>query len=131
MAYRFQKHYTRDDARSLLPHIRHWLERLIVLRRDLQNHDERLGQLMQHGSDLGGDLVNAWTRGLAELKSILVEFYKREIQIKDLDRGLIDFPALINGKEVFLCWEQSEQDIDFWHDLEAGYAARERIQEDQ
>ena len=52
---------------------------------------------------------------------------KREIQIKDFDRGLIDFPAILAGREVFLCWEQDEEDIEFWHDLNSGYAGRERL----
>ena len=55
-------------------------------------------------------------------EGLLQEFQRREIQIKDLERGLIDFPALIGGKEVFLCWEQDEEDIEFWHELDAGYA---------
>ena len=42
---------------------------------------------------------------------------RREIQIKDVDGGLGDFPAIIGGKEVFLCWEQDEKDIEFWHDF--------------
>jgi hypothetical protein len=67
--------------------------------------------------------VRTW----AETKQTLAEFQKREIQVKDIDRGLIDFPAIINGKEVFLCWEQDEEDIEFWHDLESGYAGRERL----
>ena len=61
------------------------------------------------------------------LEDSLREFQKREIQIKDLDRGLIDFPAILGGKEVFLCWEQDEEDIEFWHDLNSGYAGRERL----
>ena len=40
---------------------------------------------------------------------------------------LIDFPAIIGGREVFLCWEQDEDDIEFWHDIDAGYAGRERL----
>jgi hypothetical protein len=51
----------------------------------------------------------------------------RGIQIKDLDRGLVDFPHLRNGREVFLCWELEDDDIEFWHDLDAGYPGRERL----
>ena len=129
MAYHFHKHYTRDEARSLLPEIREWLDRLLALRSDLQVQDELLTELRQADCDLGGDVVNKWTRIMAELNCVLSEFFKREIQVKDLDRGLIDFPSLREGKEVFLCWEQGEEDIDFWHDLEAGYAGRERLDE--
>ena len=71
--------------------------------------------------------MNTWVRTLAELDAVLREFQRREIQVKDLDRGLVDFPAIIGGKEVFLCWEQDEEDIEFWHDLDAGYAGRERL----
>ena len=77
--------------------------------------------------DLGGETVNAWIRAMADFGGVLREFQRREIQIKDLDRGLVDFPAIIGGKEVFLCWEQDEEDIEFWHDLDAGYAGRERL----
>ena len=60
-------------------------------------------------------------------KRCCCEFQRREIQVKDIDRGLMDFPAIIGGKEVFLCWEQDEEDIEFWHELDAGYAGRERL----
>ena len=43
------------------------------------------------------------------------------------ERGLVDFPAILAGREVFLCWEQDEEDIEFWHDLASGYAGRERL----
>jgi hypothetical protein len=130
MAYHFQKHYTRDEARSLLPEIREWLERLTGLRGELQALDALLTELMKPGCDVGGEIVNNWTRTIAELNAILSEFFRREIQVKDLDRGLIDFPSLKDGKEVFLCWEQGEDDIEFWHDLETGYAGREPLEED-
>jgi len=127
MSYQFKKHYTLESARSLLPQIRQWLERLVALRGELEKQDERLAGLLAPGRDLGGDLVNAWVRTMAGIKEVLLEFHSRDIQLKDLDRGLIDFPAIISGKEVFLCWEQGEEDIEFWHDIDAGYAGRERL----
>ncbi len=130
MAFHFHKHYSREEARSLLPEVRRWLDRLLALRTELEGQDEQLTQLMRPGCDLGGALVNAWTRTLTELKTVLLEFYQREIQIKDLDRGLIDFPSLREGKEIFLCWENGEPDIEFWHDLEAGFAGRQRIEDE-
>lgn len=131
MLCRFNKHYTRSEARALLPQVRRWLKRLLQCRNELEREEKRLSALQAPGKDLGGDLVNRWVRILAELREALYEFYQREIQIKDLDRGLIDFPAIIEGKEVFLCWEQEEDDIGFWHDLDAGYAGRERLEEEE
>ncbi len=127
MIYRFQKHYTREEARALLPQVREWLHRLGDLRRDLEKFDKRLTSLMAPGDDMGGDLVNKWIRTLAGMQEVLGEFERRQIQLKDVERGLLDFPAIIGGKEVFLCWEQDEEDIEHWHDLDSGYAGREHL----
>ena len=127
MGYQFQKHYTREEARALLPEIRQWLERLAHSRDRLSKLDQRMSQRFAQGCDVGGDTANDWVRLFCAMKQLLHEFYQREIQVKDLDRGLIDFPALIGGREVFLCWEKDEDDIEFWHDLDTGYAGREPL----
>lgn len=127
MAHRFQKHYTRDEARELLPQIRQWLEQLGALGLELEKCDERLAGMMAPGDDLGGETVNKPLKVMGEMKGLLQKFNDREIMVKDLQRGLIDFPALIGGREVFLCWEKDEEDIEFWHDMDSGYAGRERL----
>ena len=127
MAHHFPKHYTRDEAKALLPQVRKWLEQLGQARDHLLKYDKRLSALMEPGRDAGGDLVNNWARTMADFRGVMDEFQRREILIKDIDRGLLDFPAIIGGKEVFLCWEKDEEDIEFWHDLDAGYAGRERL----
>jgi len=127
MTHRYRKHYSRDEARALLPKIREWLDQLQQLRQKLTVQDQRIGQLLKTGKEMGGEMVNNWIRLLAETKGVLEQFRQREIQVKDLDRGLIDFPAIIGGREVFLCWEQEEDDIEFWHEIDAGYAGRERL----
>lgn len=123
----FQKHYTREEARALLPQIRQWLARLNALRKDLEKFDKRLSGMTGQGNDIGGETVNQWIRTLASMQEMLMEFQRREIFIKDLERGLIDFPAIMADREVFLCWESDEDDVEFWHDLETGYGGRERL----
>jgi hypothetical protein len=127
MEHRFDKHYTRDEAGALLPQIRKWLELLNRLRKDLERYDKRLSGLTEQGNDIGGETVNNWIRALADMQEVLAEFQRRRIFIKDLERGLIDFPAIMGGKEVFLCWEQDEEEIEFWHDLDTGFSGRERL----
>lgn len=131
MAYRFHKHYNREQVRGLLPQVRQWLEQLSQRREELQRQERQLHKLLSPGRDVGGPLVNAWVQTLAAIQDVLLEFHSREIQLKDLERGLLDFPAILDGREVFLCWEQAEPDIAFWHDLEAGYAGRQPLQEDE
>ncbi len=127
MDLHFSKHYTRDEARALLPKIRRWLADLDRLRAQLEKLEVRLRALLDSGCDVGGDTANSWVRTIAAMQDVLQEFEIRQIQIKDIERGLIDFPAIIGGREVFLCWEKDEEDIEFWHDLDAGYAGRERL----
>jgi len=124
MAYQFRKHYTRDEARALLPKVRGWLNRLRLVKEQLDREEPSLSRLLAEGADLGGQRINHFFRLWADLQLVFREFRSREIQIKDLDRGLIDFPALIGSKEVFLCWENGEEDIEYWHDLDSGYAGR-------
>ena len=97
------------------------------LRKDLERYDKRLSGLAEQGNDIGGETVNNWIRALADMQEVLAEFQRRRIIIKDLERGLIDFPAIMGGKEVFLCWEQDEEEIEFWHDLDTGFSGRERL----
>jgi hypothetical protein len=127
MAHRFKKHYTREEASALLPQIRLWLKRILQLRGELEKLEKRVNSKMKEGADTGGDTVNQWVRTMAEINQVFQEFHQREIQIKDLERGLIDFPAFVGGKEVFLCWEQDEEEVEFWHDIDSGYAGREKL----
>jgi hypothetical protein len=50
--------------------------------------------------------------------------------LRDIDRGLIDFPAVIDGQEVYLCWELDEERIGFWHELDTGYGGRQALPRD-
>lgn len=127
MDYRFNRHYTVEEARALLPQVRAWLERLQQLRDEVEEVERKLALLTARGYDIGGELAHCWVRGLIAVYETFEEFRSREIQLKDLDRGLVDFPAFRDGREVFLCWEQGDSDIEFWHELDAGYAGREPL----
>ncbi|MEO6184190.1 MAG: DUF2203 domain-containing protein [Verrucomicrobiota bacterium] len=127
MNLHFSKHYTLEEARALLPEVRKWLAEIDLLQQQLGQLDLRLSSLSSSGDDVGGETVNTSIKTQTRLHGVLKEFELRSIQIKDLERGLIDFPALRNGKEIFLCWEKDEDDIEFWHDLESGYPGREPL----
>ena len=123
----FTKHYTLAEARALLPQVRQWLEHLADGQKRLQALEETLGALVANGDDAGGESVNQLARTVCEMQDTVLQFERRQIQIKDVARGLVDFPSVRAGREIFLCWEKDEEDIEFWHDLETGYAGRERI----
>jgi hypothetical protein len=125
--FQFKKHYTIEEARALLPKIREWFQKIEHFRKRLNQLEKRVESLLKEGNDIGGDSVNQWVHCLADLQRVLTEFSTREIQIKDIERGLIDFPSLRDGREVFLCWEKGEEDIEHWHDLDSGFAGREPL----
>ena len=124
---RFTKHYSVDEARALLPRVQDWVEQLIRLKDRVAEIEEAWSPPRRQGADLGGPAVHRWLESLVSIREVLAEFETREIQLKDLGRGLVDFPSIREGREIFLCWENGEEDILFWHDLESGYAGRERL----
>jgi hypothetical protein len=123
----FSIHYSLEQARALLPSVRRWLSDLESSEKHLTALDRRVAALLAKGDDAGGDPVNQLIKTLAGCRQTLMEFSRRQIQVKDLRRGLLDFPSIRDGREVFLCWEKDEDDIEFWHELETGYGGRERL----
>jgi hypothetical protein len=126
--YQFEKHFTLEEARALLPELRQ-IFRDIHRRRDaVRRADEQLRErVAASGGDLGGPVVSGLLHDWLQLNRQLRRIQSLGILVKDFDRGLVDFPHLRNGREVFLCWELDEDDIEFWHDLDTGYAGRERL----
>ncbi len=127
MTQRYSKHYTVEEANALLPLIRAWLPRLRHQAERVEVHGRRLDQLLAEGRDLGGEPVLAWLTLVSAFLEISSEFSRRDIQVTDLNRGLIDFPALRGGREVFLCWEADDAGIEFWHELDSGPSGWERL----
>lgn len=64
----------------------------------------------------------------ARFQAILHEIAEAGIQVKDIDRGLVDFPHLRGDREVFLCWQLGEETISYWHEIESGFAGRQLLE---
>ena len=127
MDYQYTKHYSVEEARGLLPSLRNWFEEIDALTDRIRELDELLAPRTKQGEDLGGTAPNQMIRDMARAHAILGNFHDRQIQINDLQKGLVDIPALLDEREVFLCWERTEPDITHWHTLETGYADRKPL----
>lgn len=129
MRYRFNHHYTREEARRLIPQLVKWLDDLDRARNTVERAGPRLESMLALGCETGGNLTKSYLIAFLDMRALLREFSSREIMVKDLERGLLDFPSILAGREVFLCWERGEQDVEHWHELDSGYAGREPIHE--
>jgi hypothetical protein len=126
--HQYTRHFTLAEARAAIPLLRAAFTAVHSHRNRVHLTDDKLGQLLHKtNADIGSAAVNTMLRDLVQLNAQLRELSNLGIVIKDIERGLVDFPHLRNGAEVFLCWELDEDDIEFWHDLNAGYAGRERL----
>lgn len=65
-------------------------------------------------------LIDQMTAGVARLNEL-------SVTLRDIESGLIDFPALVAGRQVWLCWRLGEGPIDWWHELETGFSSRQRL----
>jgi hypothetical protein len=122
------RHYSLEEATALLPRV----AELLATMRDARDRlgDSEARAALAEASNGGGEPGKVVSGGFLELRESMLELREREIVLRDLDRGLIDFPALRDGREIYLCWEEGEPEIGFWHEPEAGFAGRRPLADD-
>jgi hypothetical protein len=117
-------HFTLEEANALLPRVEPMLRDLCKARDRLT--DSEAHELLATAAPANGGGGPGRTVGEAflEVRRLLGEIHGLGIVVRDIDRGLIDFPAILDDREVYLCWEFDEERIAFWHELESGYGGR-------
>ena len=125
----YRQHFTVAQARAALPDLRRRLLRIHDLLAEVRSRQQREGgpeTVVLRGNGKGPLITGVGTQK-EEAQRLVEEIAGQGIQIKDLERGLVDFPHFLGGDpahEVFLCWHLGEDTIDFWHEIAAGYAGR-------
>jgi len=119
-----------SEAKALLPRLRAILEevaddwsRIKSLNPQIQKARDKAQ--LNGGSPYGVEYVET----VSHLMYLLQQIRDLGVILKDVDRGLCDFPYMKNGKVVYLCWQRGEDTIEYWHDIEAGFAGREPLDE--
>jgi len=129
------RHFTPEEANALLAEVRPAAEELVGHRRAMTAAAARRAKLVQRIAGNGGDFDPQEPRTLEEeferegeaLAQCIERLERLGVLVKDLDRGLVDFPALHDGKEVLLCWQVGEPEIAYWHGLDEGFAGRKAL----
>jgi hypothetical protein len=129
------RHFTPKEASDELREIRPLAEELVAHRREQQRlHGERSALAAKIAGNGGGidsqaiaDLEQAEERERVEIARCVNAIHGRGAIVKDLDQGLVDFPALRAGEEILLCWRLGEDEVAHWHGLEEGFAGRKQL----
>ncbi len=133
---RMDRTFTLDEAQMLLPVLESLLKRAMSGREKLAEIEEETNLLATRILLTGGMLVDITKaharkeekeRQVQKVKDALAEIDSIGVQVKDLDMGLLDFPCVVDGETILLCWKLGEEKIGFWHDLTEGYKGRKPI----
>jgi hypothetical protein len=129
--------FTEEEANAALVRVSPLVERLVGARTRLVQSGRRLedvqAQVAGNGGGLDpevvGELQERTAEAAADIAAIIGELEGLGVQVKDLDQGLIDFPARhpTRDETVLLCWHLGEEDVGYWHGLEEGFAGRKPL----
>lgn len=119
--------YSVEQANAALGWVSERLERLRSARERLNDDEAREALSEATPSNGGGQPGRVVSEAFLELRRALGELQAMEVVLRDLDRGLVDFPSTRGGREIFLCWMEGEDEIGWWHDPESGFAGRQPL----
>ena len=121
------KLFTIQEANALLPNVRTIVGKIQRAHRRVAEYRDEAKEASE-GAEKGGGGMSyglAYAQALTELTGSIAELETLGVQLKDFERGLVDFPSLRDGRVVLLCWQMGEGDeLEWWHDVDAGFAGR-------
>jgi hypothetical protein len=133
------RRFTFAEAQNLIPQVDTLLREAVSLKSDYQEAESVIQAMAQRVSMMGGMMVdrdqaidarNRRDAAASKLRAAIEQVQEFGCVIKDLDTGLIDFPTLLRGVEVYLCWKLGEPKIAFWHGVDEGFRGRKVIDQD-
>ena len=127
--------FTLEEANALVPWLEETFQRLAPGRQEHLALQKRLAELLRRRSGNGssssneelGRVQESVNRMVRQIEEGVQEVSDRGIIVRDVERGLVDFPSQREGREVFLCWIRGEDQIGFWHETDQGFAHRQPL----
>ncbi len=124
-----QKYFTLREAQDLLPQLKMLVDEIIEKREKIYDFMEKLDEEERGRNDELEMMymkteINSLNKDIQELIELIESF---GVYVKGLDPFLIDFPSFNNNKPIFLCWEEGEEQIEYWHGIDEGYKGRKHI----
>ncbi len=123
------RYFTLQEANETLNIIRPLMEEIQHIRRKIQREQPDVWPAVAKSAGNGGNrALSDMVQDFEKLDTLIHRMQDTGVLIKDVNLGLLDFPALKDGREVYLCWQYGEGEIAFWHEVEAGFAGRQPIE---
>ena len=117
--------FTLSEANALLPQARALVGKMLQARQEILDLQPQLWPAVEKAVGNGGSkALSEAARQIIIIQEVLLALSELGIQVKDINTGLIDFPARYQGRIVLLCWQWDEPSVQFWHDVDAGFAGR-------
>jgi len=120
-----RKYFTPHEANRALPFVRRVVHDIVECYRQAV----RIRRSIEHGHPdfTLQQLRDQYEQQMDRLNTLIGELHLVGVELKDFERGLIDFPAVFQGREVYLCWQRGEAEVSTWHEIDAGYATRQDL----
>ena len=123
-----QRYFTLQEANETLDLIRPWMDEVQAIQQKvLKNQPEARPAIQKSAGNGGNRALSNMVQDFEKFDALIHRIQATDVLIKDINLGLLDFPALKDGREVYLCWQYGEGEIAFWHEIEAGFAGRQSI----
>jgi hypothetical protein len=122
------RYYTLKEANDQLEVVRPMVEDLMEISKRIRKLQPEIWSVVEKSAGNGGNpTLSKMLPDFDRLDDLLHQLQDMGIEVKDLATGLIDFPAVKDGRVVYLCWKYNEGSIQFWHEVEAGFSGRQPI----
>ena len=122
------RYFTVEHANDALISLRPVVERILELRQSILERQPEIWPALQKAFGNGGSQVASQAAmEFASLDAMIRKIHASGALLKDVNQGLLDFPYLRDGREVYLCWRFNEESVQFWHEKDAGFAGRRAL----
>ncbi|MCC7144835.1 MAG: DUF2203 domain-containing protein [Phycisphaeraceae bacterium] len=122
---RGKKYFTVEEANRAVPYITRIVTDITACYRQAVETRQRMEHL--HPEEDAEVIKDEYENLMDRLNELLDELHQVGVELKDFEKGLVDFPAVYQGREIYLCWEQAEQKVANWHEIDAGFAGRQDL----
>jgi len=123
-----ERYFSVEEANAALEEIRLLVVEMLELHRSLLARQAQAVPALRRAKGNGGNpAASQLVQDFSRLESLVKHIQETGVLVKDVGSGLLDFPTLREGREVYLCWRYNEPSVQFWHEIDAGFAGRQEL----